>query len=99
MSEPRSMPYWSEIRDNVSNGDTHGLAGTGYGFAPLHFFASLPKECAFEVQVIIDDGVNVNATTHVKSACRRPVHYTALQIAAERGHTNIVRLLSAASGN
>jgi tetratricopeptide (TPR) repeat protein len=98
VSDPRSMPYWSEIRDNVSNGDTHGLAGTGYGFAPLHFFASLSKECAFEVQVLIDYGVDVNAITHVKSACRRPVHYTALQIAAECGHTNIVRLLSAASG-
>jgi hypothetical protein len=98
VSEPGSMPYWSEIRDNVYNSDMRGLAGTGYGFAPLHFFASLPEECTFEVHVLINDGVDVNATTGMTSAGLPTVYYTALQIAAQRGHMNIVRLLSAAPG-
>jgi hypothetical protein len=98
VSEPGSMPYWSEIRDNVYNSGMRGLAGTGYGFAPLHFFASLPKECTFEVHLLISHGVDVNATIGMTSASRDTVYYTALQIAAQRGHINIVRLLSAAPG-
>jgi hypothetical protein len=96
VSEPGSMPYWSEIRDNASTVTSAAWQEPATGFAPLHFFASLPKECMFEVHVLINDGVDVNATTGMTSAGRHTMYYTALLIAAKHGHMNIVCLLSAA---
>jgi ankyrin repeat protein len=91
-----TIPHESEIRNNVINGGNLGLAGTGHGYAPLHFFISLPTECAFEVSLLIDHDVDVNATllAHaIDSHSRTPCH-TALQLAAERGHPNIISLLA-----
>lgn len=37
-----TIPHESEIRNNIINSGTLGLAGTSHGYAPLHFFVSLP---------------------------------------------------------
>ena len=93
-----TIPNLSEINDNIMNSGRLGLAGTGHGYAPLHFFTSLPTECAFEVSLLINDGVDVNASILAQgpdSRSRPPCH-TALQLAAERGHANITELLASA---
>jgi ankyrin repeat protein len=91
-----AIPHESEIRNNVINSGTLGLAGTGHGYAPLHFFVSLPTECTLEISLLIDDGVDVNAKiiTHAADSRSRPPCDTALQLAAERGHANIIALLA-----
>jgi uncharacterized protein len=91
-----TVPHESEIRNNVIRSGGLGLAGAGHGFAPLHFFVSLPTECTFEILLLIDDGVDVNAKIlppSTDSGSRSPCN-TALQLAAERGHANITALLA-----
>lgn len=91
-----TIPHESEIRNNVIKSDRLGLAGTGHGYAPIHFFVSLPTECVYEVSLLIDNGIDVNASILAQatdSRSRTPCH-TALQLAAERGHSNIISLLA-----
>ena len=91
-----TIPHVSEIRDNIINSGKLGLAGTGHGYAPLHFFISLPTEYAFEVSLLIDHGVDVNAIIlpQASDSCLRPPCHNALQLAAERGHAKITALLA-----
>ena len=93
-----TIPHLSEIKNNLMNSGGLGLAGTGHGYAPLHFFISLPTECAFEVSLLVEDGVDVNASLLTQARDSRsqiPCH-TALQLAAERGHVKIAALLASA---
>ena len=89
-----------ELRDNVRNGTGKGLARTGRGYAPLHFFCELREECAEEVNLLIKDGVNVNAIAfqagYTWANPKDP--FTALQQAAERGFSTITSLLLAVDG-
>lgn len=91
-----TIPRISEIRDNIINSGKLGLAGTGHGYAPIHFFISLPTEYAFEVSLFIDHGVDVNAVIlpQAPDSCFRLPCHNALQLAAERGHAKITALLA-----
>jgi len=91
-----TIPHVSEIRENIIHSGKLGLAGTGHGYAPLHFFISLPTEYAFEVSLLIDDGVDVNAIIlpQQSDSYLRPPCHNALQLAAERGHAKITALLA-----
>lgn len=80
-----------ELRANMK--ESHkGLASTGYGYAPIHLFCDQKTEAVVEVDLLIEQGVDVNAV-----ACKpaMPGHepFTPLQRAIEYGHTEIVRLL------
>ncbi|KAJ9658407.1 hypothetical protein H2198_003691 [Neophaeococcomyces mojaviensis] len=80
-----------ELRKNMK--ESHkGLAGTGQGYAPIHFFCERKQECAVEVELLIEQGVDVNVV-----ACRAGMQgtdpFTPLQRAIENGHAEIVRLL------
>ena len=96
-TSPINAQHAAEIRDNIVYSRRKGLAGTGHGLAPLHFFATLSTEHAPEVQSLIDDGVDVNASSLLPNADprSRPPCHTALQMAADRGHLETTRQLIA----
>ncbi|OAL38144.1 hypothetical protein AYO20_02596 [Fonsecaea nubica] len=89
-----------ELRDNIRNGTGYGLARTGRGYAPLHFFCELKEEHAEEVNLLIKHGVDVNAIAfqagYTQSNPKDP--FTALQQATERGFSTITGLLLAVNG-
>ncbi|OAP61626.1 hypothetical protein AYL99_03829 [Fonsecaea erecta] len=89
-----------ELKDNIRNGTGHGLARTGRGYAPLHFFCELKEEHAEEVNLLIKHGVDVNAIAfqagYTQSNPKDP--FTALQQATERGFSTITGLLLAING-
>ena len=86
------IPFIPEITDNIRHSRKLGLAGTGRGYAPVHFFASLEAERLFEIGLLIEHGVDVNATDLVAGDPRSSPD-TALLLAVERGHSNIVQRL------
>jgi ankyrin repeat protein len=86
------IPFIPEITDNIRHSGKLGLAGTGRGYAPLHFFASLEVERSFEIGLLIMRGVDVNAKDLVAKDPRFSPD-TALLLAAERGHAKIVQRL------
>jgi tetratricopeptide (TPR) repeat protein len=89
-----------ELEKNIRRGDGKGLARTGRGYAPLHFFCELKKEHAEEVKLLIKQGVDVNAVAYqagyTRSNPKDPL--TPLQQAVERGYSTITSLLLAAQG-
>ncbi|OAL19625.1 hypothetical protein AYO22_09787 [Fonsecaea multimorphosa] len=89
-----------ELKDNIRNGTGYGLARTGRGYAPLHFFCELKEEYAEEVNLLIKHGVDVNAIAfqagYTQSNPKDP--FTALQHATERGFSTITCLLLATNG-
>ena len=89
-----------ELKENIRHGTGRGLARTGRGYAPLHFFCELREECAEEVNLLIRDGVDVNAVAYkagyTQSNPKDP--FTALQQAIERGFSTITSLLLAVEG-
>ncbi|KIW90597.1 uncharacterized protein Z519_08380 [Cladophialophora bantiana CBS 173.52] len=89
-----------ELRDNIRHGTGYGLARTGRGYAPLHFFCELKEEHAEEVNLLIKHGADVNAIAfqagYTQSNPKDP--FTALQQATERGFSTITGLLLAVSG-
>ncbi|KAK5953544.1 hypothetical protein OHC33_005488 [Knufia fluminis] len=82
----------SELKENMKRGATKGLAGTGYGFSPLHFFCSLKFEAVTEIELLLQLGVDVNAVAY-KAGYGKTAPFTSLSLAVDRGHHNIVRLL------
>jgi tetratricopeptide (TPR) repeat protein len=85
-----------ELRENLRHGIGRGLAKTGKGYAPLHFFCELNVECTEEINLLIRDGVDVNAVAYKAGYTKDP--FTALQLATERGFSNITALLLAVRG-
>lgn len=81
----------AELKKNMKEGHK-GLASTGHGYAPIHLFCERKTQAAVEVEILIEQGVDVNAV-----ACKAgmPGHdpFTPLQRAVEHGHTDIVRHL------
>ncbi|EXJ60482.1 hypothetical protein A1O7_04635 [Cladophialophora yegresii CBS 114405] len=90
----------SELKENIKHGHGHGLARTGRGYSPLHFFCELREEHAEEVNLLIKQGVDVNAVAfqagYTQSNPKDP--FTALQQAVERGFSTITSLLLAVEG-
>jgi TolA-binding protein len=89
-----------ELKENIKHGYGHGLAKTGRGYSPLHFFCELREEHAEEVNLLIRQGVDVNAIAfkagYTLSNPKDP--FTALQQATERGFSTITSLLLAVEG-
>ncbi|KAJ9499934.1 hypothetical protein H2202_004324 [Exophiala xenobiotica] len=89
-----------ELEKNIRRGFGQGLASTGRGYAPLHFFCELKEEHAEEVNLLIKLGVDVNAVAYqagyTESNPKTP--FTALQAAVDRGYSTITTLLLACAG-
>lgn len=89
-----------ELKENIRRGAGEGLARTGRGYAPLHFFCELKEESPDEVNLLIKQGVDVNAISYqagyTQANPKDP--FTALQQATERGHSTITSLLLACEG-
>ena len=80
------------LKANMKRGATQGLAGTGHGYSPLHFFCELRFEPVIEVEVLLQLGADVNAVAY-KAGYGRMAPFTPLSVAVEKGHHNIVRML------
>jgi len=89
-----------EIEKNLRKGVGGGLASTGRGYSPIHFFCDLQEEHAEEVNLLIKQGVDINAIAYLPgyTASSPRGAFTPLQQAAERGHSTIARLLLATPG-
>jgi hypothetical protein len=82
--------FKEEMAKNIREAHKKGLAATGHGYAPLHFFASLPIDCGLEMSLLIKQGVDVNATDSIDPR----IHpYQALSLAVERGNSEVVKTL------
>ena len=83
----------AELKKNMK--ESHkAMAGTGYGYAPIHFFCERKVEANIEVELLIEQGVDVNAVA-CKAGMPGTDPFTPLQRAVELGHAEIVRLLLA----
>ncbi|KAK5072309.1 hypothetical protein LTR70_007185 [Exophiala xenobiotica] len=81
----------AELKKNMK--ESHkGMAGTGNGYAPIHFFCERKVEANIEVELLIEQGVDVNAVA-CKAGLPGTDPFTPLQRAIEYGHAEIVRLL------
>ncbi|KEF54756.1 uncharacterized protein A1O9_09198 [Exophiala aquamarina CBS 119918] len=89
-----------EIERNLRKGVGGGLASTGRGYGPIHFFCDLKEEHAEEVNLLIKQGVDVNAVAFLPgyTASSPRGAFTPLQQAVERGYPTITRLLLATPG-
>ncbi|RVX66444.1 hypothetical protein B0A52_09674 [Exophiala mesophila] len=90
----------NEIEKNIRKGDGIGLARTGFGYAPLHFFCELKDEHVEEVHLLIKQGVDVNAVAFQAGYTPNNPRgaFTALGRATERGFSNITAILLASPG-
>jgi ankyrin repeat protein/tetratricopeptide (TPR) repeat protein len=86
-----------EIRQNVMKSSGVGLAGCGYGFAPLHLMAMSSSDCAAEVQYLIDCGIDINCTWELRAAfvdITEPLDgFTPLMTAILFENNNVVNVL------
>ena len=82
----------AELKKNIKESKNKGLAGTGYGFAPIHFFCSMKYEPLIEVDILLEQEVNVNAVAY-KAGYGKVNPFTPLTLAVERGNHNIARML------
>jgi ankyrin repeat protein len=86
-----------EIRQNVMKSSGVGLAGCGYGFAPLHLMAMSSSDCAAEVQYLIDCGIDINCTWELRAAfgdTTEPLDgFTPLMTAILFENNNVVNVL------
>lgn len=90
----------NEIEKNIRRGVGNGFARTGFGYAPLHFFCELKEEHGEEVQLLIKQGVDVNAVAFQAGYTPNNPRgaFTALAKATERGFPNITAMLLASPG-
>jgi uncharacterized protein len=86
-----------EIRQNVMKSSGVGLAGCGYGFAPLHLMAMSSSDCAAEVQYLIDCGIDINCTWEFRATSFDSTvkfdGFTPLMTAALFENNNVVNVL------
>lgn len=86
-----------ELRQNVIKSTDVGLAGCGYGFAPLHLMAASSSDCAAEVQYLIDCGIDINCTWEFRGASLDPTEpvdgFTPLMTATLFESNNVVNVL------
>lgn len=82
----------AELGTNIKKSKTKGLAGTGYGFSPLHFFCSLKYEAMTEIDILLHLQADVDAVAY-KAGYGKVDPFTPLSLSVDRGHPNVVRLL------
>jgi hypothetical protein len=89
-----------EIQKNIRKGTGDGLARTGRGYAPIHFFCDLKDEHAEEINLLIRARVDVNAVAYKAGYTERnPKNpFTPILQATDRGFSTIVSLLLAVPG-
>lgn len=90
----------AEIEKNIRRGVGGGLASTGRGYSAIHYFCDLKEEHAEEVNLLIKQGVDVNAVAYQAGYTAESPRgaFIPLQQAAERGHSTITSLLLAIPG-
>lgn len=82
----------AELEKNIKKSKTKGLAGTGNGFAPLHFFCSMRYEPLTEIGILLQQEADPNAIAY-KAGYGKVDPFTPLSLAVDRGHQNIVKML------
>lgn len=89
-----------EIERNIRKGVGGGLASTGRGYGAIHYFCELKEEHAEEVNLLIKQGVDVNAVAYLAGYTPSSPRgaFTPLQQVVERGYSTITRLLLAVPG-
>lgn len=82
-----------EIKKNLKKrGSDLGLAATGQGYAPIHFFCELSEEHPAELEILIEAGVDLGAVCHKAGVPGRDP-MTPLQITIEKGHTRMSSII------
>jgi tetratricopeptide (TPR) repeat protein len=83
------------LEKNIREGGSKGLAATGHGYSPIHFFCELKEECVDEVSLLIKYGVDVNAVAYKAgfTGTTSPHILTPLNLSINKGHTNIAKLI------
>ena len=84
-----------ELEKNIRSGIGHGLASTGKGYSPLHYFCELREQCTDEVSLILKYGADPSATCLKAgfTSSSNPTQLTPLGFAIARNHHQIVQLL------
>ncbi|KAK5106051.1 hypothetical protein LTS08_000167 [Lithohypha guttulata] len=82
----------SELKRSIERSRSKGLSGTGAGFSPLHFFCSLNFEALTEIDILLQQGADVDAVAY-KAGYGETDPFISLSLAIERGHSNVVRML------
>ncbi|ETN43973.1 uncharacterized protein HMPREF1541_10838 [Cyphellophora europaea CBS 101466] len=88
-----------ELESNIKKGTSRarGLAATGKGYAPIHYFCEMRDECAAEVAMLVRYGVDVNTVCY-KAGFKAGPELTPLGLAIRAGHTRVARILLEVSG-
>lgn len=83
------------MEKNIEEGGSKGLAATGHGYSPLHFFCELQEECVDEVSLLIRAGADVNCIAYKAGyiVSQSPDILTPLHLAIKRNHTEIAQML------
>ena len=83
------------LEKNIKKGGDKGLAATGHGYAPIHFFCELKEECVGEVALLLKYGADPNAIAYKAgyTASNSPDILSPLHLAISRGHNAIAALL------
>ena len=89
-----------ELEKNIRKGAGKGLASTGEGYSPLHYFCELKDECVDEVALILKYGADPNAAAYKAgfTSSSSTGILTPLNLAINRGHNQISRLLLETKG-
>lgn len=90
----------AELKDNIKKAASRskGLAGTGHGFSPLHFFVSMKYEALTEIDILLRLGADPNAIAY-KAGYNKVDPFTPLSLSIDRSHENVVRMLCSAGAS
>lgn len=96
---PSFITRRDELKRNIRDGTSaaKGLAATGRGYAPIHYFCELRQECLDEVRMLVKCGVDVNTGCYRAGFTSGEV-LTPLGLAIARGHERVAMLLVGAKG-
>ena len=81
-----------QVKTNIKEGGNLGLAATGRGFAPIHFFLSLKQEAKVEVELLVE--MDADCTAIAQQAgfnSRNP--FTAFDLAVSKGYSTTVSVM------
>jgi tetratricopeptide (TPR) repeat protein len=89
------------MEKNIKESGGLGLAGTGHGYSPLHFFCELKEECVEEVTLLVRAKVDVNCIAYkagYTASGRSPDVLTPLHLAIKKRHSEIAKILLGSPG-